>query len=158
LLRTTQANPDRRPPQGGVMKSIWTLGAGAVVAVSLGLAGAAAAQTGKLAGVVTTLQGTANVQPASATPNTPPTQPRLLKFKDDVFEQDRITTGDKSLTRILLGGKAVVTIRELSSLTITTTNSTATVDIASGKVALAVAKEKMKPGERIDVRTPNAVA
>src|SRR5207244_6313820 len=48
--------------------------------------------------------------------------------------------------------------REHSSLTITDTGDTATLDVASGKIALAVAKDRMKPGEQINVKTPNAVA
>ncbi|MBI2016134.1 MAG: hypothetical protein HYS77_11450, partial [Candidatus Rokubacteria bacterium] len=43
-------------------------------------------------------------------------------------------------------------------LTITEVPGGSTVDIAIGKVALAVVKERMKPGETIDIRTPNAVA
>ena len=40
---------------------------------------------------------------------------------------------------MLLGGKAVVTVRERSSLTITETLGKATIDLESGKIALAVA-------------------
>src|SRR5437867_4069363 len=64
------------------------------------------------AGVVTTLLGTATVSRASLS------QPLPLKFKDDVFVQDRVITGDDSVARILLGGKAIVTVRTRSSLTI----------------------------------------
>src|SRR5262245_31815516 len=42
---------------------------------------------------------------------------RALKFRDDVMLQDRIATGDQSLARILIGGKAVVTVRERSVVT-----------------------------------------
>ncbi|PYM72342.1 MAG: hypothetical protein DME10_13070, partial [Candidatus Rokuibacteriota bacterium] len=62
-------------------------------------------------GVVTTLTGTATLARAS--------QSQPLRFRDSVFEQDKIATAEKSLVRVLLGGKAVVTIRELSELTIT---------------------------------------
>ena len=133
------------------MKSTKLLMAGVIVA---GLAGSAAAQTP--AGVVTSLQGTANVQRVSTTQSMPQLLP--LRFKSDVLYQDRISTGDQSLVRILLGGKAVVTVREHSSLTITDTGTQSVVDIASGKVALTVARERMRPGESIDIKTPNAVA
>ena len=103
------------------------------------------------AGVVTTLQGTATVARATAP------QPVGLKFKDDVFVEDKITTGDSSLVRILLGGKAVVTVRERSALTIHETPTTSTIEISSGKIALAVAKDRMKPGESVQIRTPNAL-
>jgi hypothetical protein len=111
----------------------------------------AAAQTTK-AGVVTTLEG--NVTAA----RTSGTQPVALKFKDDVFLNDRVVTGDRSLARLLLGGKAVVTVRERSALTITEVPGRSTIDLDSGKVAVAVAKDKMRPGEQIEVKTPNAVA
>ena len=104
------------------------------------------------AGVVTTLQGSATVARATAT------QPAPLRFKDDVFEQDHIVTGESSIVRILLGGKAVVTVRERSALTIHETPTTSTIEISSGKIALAVAKDRMKPGESVQIKTPNAMA
>jgi hypothetical protein len=111
----------------------------------------AAAQTTK-AGVVTTLEGNVTAARNSGT------QPVALKFKDDVFVNDRVVTGDRSLARLLLGGKAVVTVRERSALTITEVPGRSTIDLDSGKVAVAVAKDKMRPGEQIEVKTPNAVA
>ena len=138
------------------MKGMRVLVAGTVVAgLALGLAAAADAQGSKPAGVVTSLQGTANLQRVSTT-GAAPVQP--LKFKDEVRVADRITTGDQSLARILLGGKAVVTVREHSTLTITETLDTTTIQISAGKIALAVAKERMGANDRIDIKTPNAVA
>jgi hypothetical protein len=126
-----------------------------VVALSLLLAAlwpaSAPAQVTK-AGVVTTLEG--NVTAARTSTN----QPVALKFKDDVFVNDRVVTGDRSLARLLLGGKAVVTVRERSALTITEIPGRSTIDLDSGKVAVAVAKDKMQPGEQVEVKTPNAVA
>src|SRR5262249_47984958 len=104
------------------------------------------------AGVVTTVVGTATVARASLS------QPVPLKFKDDVFAQDRVSTGDDSVARILLGGRAIVTVRERSSLTITEVPHVSTIDVGAGRAAIAVAKERMKPGETIEIRTPNAVA
>jgi hypothetical protein len=111
----------------------------------------ALAQTSR-AGVVTTLEGNVTARRV-ALPN-----PVSLKFKDDVFLQDTVTTGEKSLARMLLGGKAVVTVRERSILTITEVPGRSTIDLDSGKFSLAVAREKMRPGEEILIRTPNAVA
>ena len=113
--------------------------------------GIATAQAAK-AGVVTTLEG--NVTAARTTA----AQPVALKFKDDVFVNDRVVTGDRSLARLLLGGKAVVTVRERSALTITEVPGRSTIDLDSGKVAVAVAKDKMRPGETIEVKSPNAIA
>src|SRR5262245_31808805 len=113
--------------------------------------GVVSAQVQK-AGVVTTLEG--NVTAARSTV----AQPVSLKFKDDIFINDRVVTGDRSLARLLLGGKAVVTVRERSALTITEVPGRSTIDLDSGKVAVAVAKDKMRPGEQIEVKSPNAVA
>src|SRR5213593_4256206 len=104
------------------------------------------------AGVVTTLLGTATVSRAALS------QPLPLKFKDDVFVQDRVITGDDSVARILLGGKAIVTVRERSSLTITEVPGVSTVNVGEGRAAIAVVKERMKPGETVEIRTPNAIA
>src|SRR5437870_2555046 len=104
------------------------------------------------AGVVTTLEGNVTVTRVALP------QPQPLRFKDDVFVNDKVTTGDKAIARMLLGGKALVTVRERSSLTITEIPGKSTIDLDAGKIALAVAKDKMKPGESIEIRTQNAVA
>jgi hypothetical protein len=104
------------------------------------------------AGVVTTLEGKVTVVRASSPELTP------LKFRDAIFVRDRIATGKESFARILLGGKAVVTIREFSAVTITEVPGVATVAVGSGRVAVAVARERMRPGDLVEVRTPNAVA
>ncbi len=104
------------------------------------------------AGEVTTIHGVATV----ARPALPQELP--LKFKDDVFYKDRIATKESSIVRVLLGGKALITVRELSVLTITEEPGRATVDLKSGKIALAVARKLMRPGETIEIRTPTAVA
>lgn len=102
-------------------------------------------------GVVTTVVGPVTVARASL-------PPEPLKFKDDVFVRDRVTTGEAAITRILLGGKVIVTARERSTLTITETPGLSTIHLTSGRIAVAVEKSRMKPGERVDIRTPNAVA
>ena len=124
--------------------------AGLVLAIYL-LPAPAFAQTTK-AGVVTTLEG--NVTAVRAVMP----QQVLLKFRDDVFLQDRVVTGDQSFARLLLGGKAVISIRERSAVTITEVPGRSTVEIESGKIALSVARHRMVPGEVINIKTPNAVA
>lgn len=111
-----------------------------------------AAQTSDSVGVITTLDGRATVA-RSALPN-----PLALKFKDDVFGRDRISTQENSLVRVLLGGKAILTVRELSQVTISEEPGRAVVTLPDGKVVLAVAKGRLRPGESIEIRTPNAVA
>src|SRR5213592_4409576 len=109
---------------------------------TLAIASLASAQ--ERAGVVTTLKGKVTVVRASSSELT------TLKFRDAVFVRDRITTGKDSFARVLLGGKAVVTIPEVPGV--------ATVDVGGGRVAVAVARERMRPGDLVEVRTPNAVA
>ena len=110
------------------------------------------AQTSEAVGVVTTMDGRANVaRPAL-------TVPLALKFKDDVFGRDRISTEEHSFVRVLLGGKAILTVRELSQVTISEEPGRAVVTLPDGKVVLAVAKQRLRPGESIEIRTPNAVA
>ena len=114
------------------------------------LATHAAAQ--ERAGVVTTLEGNVTVTRASLPAPTP------LRFRDDVFVKDRIVAGADSVVRILLGGRAVVTVREHSVVTITETPGVSTVNVAAGRAAVAVARERMRAGDLVEVRTPNAVA
>src|SRR5438477_6650239 len=83
--------------------------------------------------------------------------PAPLKFKDDVLLRDRITTGERSAWRVRLGGKATVTARERSILTITEVPGTSTVSFTAGRAAVAVIKARMKPGETVEIKTPNAV-
>jgi hypothetical protein len=104
------------------------------------------------AGVVTTLEGS-----VTATRVALP-QPVPLRFKDDVFLNDRIIAGDRSFARMLLGDRAVVTVRERSIVTITEIPGRSTIDLESGKIALAAARDRMRAGERIEIRTPNAIA
>ena len=122
------------------------------LATALVFTPATADERDQRAGIVTAVYGTATVSRASLT------APRAIKFRDEVLMRDRIATGEESLARILLGGKAVVTVRERSVVTITESASISTVDVESGKIALAVAKERMRAGESIELRTPNAVA
>src|SRR5260370_462153 len=108
------------------------------------------AQSSDAVGVVTTLEGRALVaRPALSAPLT-------LKFKDDVFGRDKISTQEHALVRVLLGGKAILTVRELSQVTISEEPGRAVVTLPDGKVVLAVAKQRMRPGESIEIRTPNA--
>ncbi len=129
-----------------------TLGTLLVVAIPVLIAPpAASAQIAKV-GIVTTLLGTATVTRAAVA------QPAPLKFKDDIYARDRITTGDDAVVRVLLGGKAIVTVRERSSLTITEAPGAATIEMGVGKIAVAAVKERFKNGETLEIKTPNAVA
>jgi FecR protein len=122
------------------------------LALAVYLAPAPALAQATKAGVVTTLEGNVTAVRAVAP------QPVALKFKDDVFLQDRVVTGEQSFARLLLGGKAVVSIRERSAVTITEIPGRSTIDVESGKIALSVARDRMQPGEVINIKMPNAVA
>jgi hypothetical protein len=110
------------------------------------------AQSAPAVGVVTTIQGQATVARLTSTTGLP------LKFRDSIFERDRINTAENSIVKVLMGGKAVVTVRELSVLTITEDLGKTTINLESGKIAVSVARQLMKPGDRLEVHTPNAVA
>src|ERR1043166_4361148 len=56
-------------------------------------------------------------------------QPLDLKFKDPVFVGDTVRTAKQSVARLLLGGKAVVTVRELSELIVKDEAGRSTVDM-----------------------------
>jgi FecR protein len=118
-------------------------------AAALLLASSAVAQ--ERAGVVTNVEGTATV----ARLTEPQAQP--LRFKDDVFLRDRITTGERSFVRVLLGGRATVTARERSILTITEVPGVATIQLGGGRISVAVSRALMQPGQVIEIKTPNAV-
>lgn len=129
----------------------WSTGRAALLA-ALVLAVSPHPASAQGVGVVTTLSGQATV----ARPVLP--APVALKFKDDIFTRDRISTAENSLLRVLLGGKALVTVRELSVLTVTEELGRSTVDLDSGKLAFGLVRQRVRPGEAFEVRTPNAVA
>jgi hypothetical protein len=108
-------------------------------------------------GVVTAIQGQATVS-RQARPD-----PASLRFKDDVFFRDQITTKEHSSVRLLLGGKGVLTVREQSQVTLDETvapdgGRRSILSLLAGKIGAAIAHTLMRPGEEIEVRTPNAVA
>ncbi|HEX7786623.1 MAG TPA: FecR domain-containing protein, partial [Methylomirabilota bacterium] len=127
--------------------------AAAAVLFGATLPAVAAAQSDERAGVVTTVNGDATLFRAATTAS-----PASLRMRDDIFVRDRIHTRERSLVRVLLGGKALITVRELSVLTVTEEAGRVTVDLQSGKIGVAVVKGRMRPGEVIEVRSPNATA
>ena len=122
-----------------------------LLALALAVPRGAAAEGAEGVGVVTALRGEVTVARIART------QPLALRTHDDVRLHDQITTRERSLVRVLLGNRALLTARELSVLTITEGAARATVDLQSGKVGLAVARPLMRPGEVIELRTPNVV-
>src|SRR5947208_122088 len=94
---------------------------------------------GTKAGVVTTLQGRVTAARAALL------QPVALKFKDDVFLNDRIVTDDRSIVRLLLGGKALVTVRERSTLPTTGPPAGPATNPAPGRAPAAATLDRSRP-------------
>src|SRR3990167_5049214 len=108
------------------------------------------------AGVVTGIQGQAQLSRPAATP-TP------LRFRDGVVIRDVVDTREKSLARILFGGRSTVTVRELSRLEVREELLPGGArrdvhDLSSGAILVNVARQLMRPGDEVVIRTPNAVA
>jgi hypothetical protein len=108
-------------------------------------------------GVVTAVQGQAELTRGGAP------KPTLLRQKDGVMIRDVIDTREKSMARMLFGGKATITLKELSRFevreeTLAGGATRSTVDLSSGALLVNVARELMKPGDEIIIRTNNAVA
>lgn len=102
------------------------------------------------AGFVISVEGNVTVARAATT------APAALKFKDAVFLGDRITTGERSLVKIFLVSKALLTAGGSTDLTITTEMmNKSTIVLDKGKIA--VLRTKMQPGEVNEIRAPNAV-
>ncbi|MCH7915889.1 MAG: FecR domain-containing protein, partial [Deltaproteobacteria bacterium] len=106
-------------------------------------------------GIVTALKGKAQLTRA--------TTQTALRFKDDLILRDLIDTQEKSLTRVLFGGKSTVTVRELSRLEVREEllpgGATRTVhELSSGSILVNVARSLMRRGDEVQIRTPNAVA
>jgi len=123
--------------------------------ISLALASLAWPQ--EPAGVVTALQG-------QAQRTRPPTlAPVSLRFKDGLLIRDIVETQEKSLARILFGGKSTVTLRELSRLEVREELLPAGAvrsvqELSSGAVLVNVARQLLRPGDEVQIRTPNVVA
>src|SRR5260370_40606998 len=129
-------------------RSTYTVLASAIVT----LATASFATAQERAGVVTTLEGKVTVVRAASPALTP------LKFRDAIFVRDRIATGKESFARILLGGKAVVTIREFSAAPITGVPGWGPVGVGHPRGPRAAPPERLEPGERRGACTPVAGA
>ena len=128
----------------------------ALLSLLVGLAVPAGAQDSKGVGVVTALTGRADLK-------RPQAPEASLKLRDNLFVRDVVDTRKESLARILLVGKSTVTVRELSRFEIREQvqpdgSQRAIIDLTAGKIRVMVARRLMRPGDEVQVRTPNAVA
>ena len=124
-----------------------------LLALLLGIPGMALAQ-GAI-GVVTALKGKVKLTRGASQTE--------LGFKDSVISRDLISTQEKSLVRILFGGKSSVTVRERSRLRVTgTLRSTGTLrtihELNDGEILLNVPQRLIRQGDEIQIHTPNALA
>ncbi len=127
----------------------------AILALSFSLIFTGLALAQQAVGVVTALRGKAQLTRA--------TTKTALSFKDDLNLRDVIDTQEKSLIRVLFGGKSTVTMRELSRLEVREElipgGTTRTVyELSSGSILVNVARSLMRKGDEVQIRTPNAVA
>ena len=136
----------------GVVRSHILIGIATVVLIGLHIPSAAAQPNDRQAGVVTKLRGSATVAHAASA------LPVNLRFKDPVFLGDTVNVRENSVARLLLGDRALVTLRELSIFRLTEEVDRAVIDLNIGKLSLAVLRKMMGAGELIEVRTPNAIA
>ncbi|MCH7566855.1 MAG: FecR domain-containing protein [Nitrospirae bacterium] len=86
-----------------------------------------------------------------------------LRFKDDLNLRDLIDTQERSLARVLFGGKSTVTVRELSRLEVREEllpgGGTRSIhELSSGSILVNVARSLMRRGDEVQIRTPNAIA
>ncbi len=106
-------------------------------------------------GVVTALKGKVKLTRGASQTD--------LAFKDRIISRDLISTQEKSLVRILFGGKSSVTVRERSRLRVTgTLRSTGTLrtihELNDGEILLNVPQRLIRQGDEIQIHTPNALA
>jgi len=124
-----------------------------LLALLIGIPGLALAQ-GAI-GVVTALKGKVKLTRGASQTE--------LGFKDSVISRDLISTQEKSLVRILFGGKSSVTVRERSRLRVTgTLRSTGTLrtihELNDGEILLNVPQRLIRQGDEFQIHTPNALA
>lgn len=117
--------------------------------------GVAAAETSKAAGQVTSVAGPVTVARADVSPH-------QLKFRDNLYWRDVVEARRDGMARVLLGGKATVTVRELTRLELREEQRVEGVryvaDLVSGRIRASVARMLMRPGEQVEVWTFNTVA
>ena len=79
------------------------------------------------------------------------------KVRDQVYVRDRIETAQRSVIRVLMGGRVTITIRERSIVTITDDPMRTRVDLESGTLAFKVHEGGLRAGEVAELLTPNTI-
>jgi hypothetical protein len=113
-------------------------------------AGLASAGPGQPVAVVSTLSGDVTVaRPGGSTP---------LKFKDEIFRNDIISTGDQSIVRLLVRDKALVAIQQRSVVALGEEQGNLTLELRAGRVGLDAVGRRLGADEFLQIDTPNARA
>lgn len=121
-----------------------------MVLVALGLPSATTAQSPAI-GLISALVGEGVITHAAYT------EPAPVRVSDEVFVRDRIETKERSVVRVLFGGRITVTIREQSIVAVTDDPARPRVELEAGKLAFKVHPNGLRPGEVAEIYTPNAV-
>ncbi|HEY3099176.1 MAG TPA: FecR domain-containing protein [Methylomirabilota bacterium] len=124
--------------------------AGIVVALLIALPSLAGAQTQPV-GAIAALVGEGTITHAVRAERAP------AKVRDEVYVRDRIETAQRSVIRVLMGGRVTITIRERSIVTITDDPMRTRVDLESGTLAFKVHEGGLRAGEVAELLTPNTV-
>ena len=110
----------------------------------------ASAGPGQPVAVVSTLTGNVTVaRPGGSTP---------LKFKDEIFQNDIISTGDQSIVRLLVRDKALVAIQQRSIVALGEEQGNLTLELRTGRVGLDAVGRRLGADEFLRIDTPNARA
>lgn len=70
---------------------------------------------------------------------------------------ERLEAREGFFARLLFGGRVMILAREGSLLSITEVAGATTIEVASGRVAVTVDRDKLHPEDVVEVRTPHAV-
>ena len=143
----------------------WPLCLGVVAGISLAIPATAASYTSKGVGVVAALRGQVSVA-RSAEVAAREGRPReeALKFRDDVFFRDVISTETGAAAKILLRGRATLTVRELSRVEVQAAvgpadpgRTRSIMRLLAGALR-ALVQPDLRPQDEMEIHTPNAVA
>ena len=121
-----------------------------VVSLLIALPSLADAQTPPV-GAIAALVGEGTITHAVRAERAP------AKVRDEVYVRDRIETAQRSVIRVLMGGRLTITIRERSIVTITDDPMRSRVDLESGTLAFKVHEGGLRAGEVAELLTPNTV-
>jgi hypothetical protein len=117
-----------------------------LAAIGLWASGASAG-VAERAGIVTARSGPATLE-------RPGSNPAPLAHREQLGAGDVVRTGDSGTMRALLGGKALLTLGEGSTVAIGEQG----VALTSGRATLGVARQLVRPGEFLEAHTPEATA